>query len=191
MKYLRIALLIATLVLLSTITFAAEGDIYKVTIERFKASPEAKHHFDKAYGYAVFPAIGKGAIAIGGAFGKGQVYRGGKLTGTSTISQLTIGFQLGGQTYSEIVFFEDERAYKEFTNGSFSFNAKASAVAITAGAQVQAGTKSRTAGASSGPASGHQAGSNYVSGMAVFVHIRGGLMYEASVGGQNFTFKAL
>ena len=191
MRYLRIAILIAVLVLLSAQSFAAETDSYKVATERFKASPEAKSYFDKAYGYAIFPVIGKGGLAIGGAFGKGQVYKDGKLVGTASLSQLTIGFQVGGQAYSEIVFFEDERAYREFTAGSFSLNAKATAVAITAGAQAQAGTKSRTAGVSAGPASGHQVGSSYVSGMAIFVHIRGGLMYEASVGGQKFTFKKL
>jgi lipid-binding SYLF domain-containing protein len=191
MRYFRFVLLIVTLVLLSTPAFAAEPDSYKVATERFKASPEAKSYFDNAYGYAIFPVIGKGGLAIGGAFGKGQVYKGGKLVGTASLSQMTIGVQLGGQAFSEIVFFEDERAYNEFTGGPFSLNAKATAVAITAGAHVQAGTKGRTAGISAGPTRGHQAGSSYVSGLAIFVHIRGGLMYEASVGGQKFTFKAL
>ncbi len=191
MRYLRFVALIATLLLLSTLTFAAEPDSYATATERFKASPEAQNYFNHAYGYAIFPTIGKGGIGIGGAFGKGQAYKGDKLTGNTSLSQLSIGFQLGGQAYSEIVFFEDERAYREFTSGTFSLNAKASAVAITAGAQAQAGTKGRTAGVSSGPASGQQLGSSYVSGMAIFIHTRGGLMYEASVGGQKFTFKAL
>ena len=191
MRYLRYAVLISALLLLTTLSFAAEPDSYSTAIKRFKGSPEAQNYFNHAYGYAVFPTIAKGGIGVGGAFGKGQVYKGGKLTGNASLSQLSIGFQLGGQAYSEIVFFQDERAYNEFTSGSFSLNAKASAVAITAGAQAEAGTKSRTAGVSSGPASGKQLGSSYVSGMAIFVHIRGGLMYEASVGGQKFTFKAL
>ena len=191
MRYLRFTMLTVALVLLTGMAFATEPDSYTTATNRFKQSPEAKNYFEHAYGYAIFPTIGKGGIGIGGAFGKGQVFKGGKLTGNATLSQLSIGFQLGGQAYSEIVFFEDERAYKEFTSGSFSLNARASAVAITAGAQAQAGTKSRTAGVSSGPASGKQLGSSYVSGMAVFVHTRGGLMYEASVGGQKFTFKAL
>jgi len=191
MRYLRFELLIVTLVLLTSLAFATEPDSYTTATNRFKQSPETQTYFEHAYGYAIFPTIAKGGVGVGGAFGKGQVYKSGKLTGNATLSQLSIGFQLGGQAYSEIVFFEDERAYREFTSGSFSLNAKASAVAITAGAQAQAGTKSRTAGVSSGPASGHQLGSSYVSGMAIFIHARGGLMYEASVGGQKFTFKAL
>ena len=191
MRYFRIVALLSIFLLLTTLTFAAEPDSYTTATNRFKQSPEAQNYFDHAYGYAIFPTIGKGGIGIGGAFGKGQVYKSGKLTGTASLSQLTIGFQLGGQAFSEIIFFEDERAYKEFTSGAFSLNAKASAVAITAGAQAQAGTKSRTAGVSSGPASGKQLGSSYVSGMAIFIHSRGGLMYEASVGGQKFTFKGL
>ena len=191
MRYLRFAMLIGTLLLLASIAFATEPDSYTTAINRFKQSPEAQNYFNHAYGYAVFPTIGKGGIGIGGAFGKGRVYKDDKLTGTASLSQLSIGFQLGGQAYSEIIFFQDERAYKEFTGGSFSLNAKASAVAITAGAQAQAGTSSRTASVSSGPASGKQLGSSYVNGMAIFIHARGGLMYEASVGGQKFTFKAL
>ena len=191
MRYLRFVMLATTLLLMATLAFATEPDSYTTATNRFIQSPEAKNYFDHAYGYAVFPTIAKGGIGIGGAFGKGQVYKGGKLTGSASLSQLSIGFQLGGQAYSEIVFFQDERAYNEFTSGSFSLNAKASAVAITASAQAEAGTTSRTAGVSSGPASGQQLGSSYVSGMAIFIHARGGLMYEASVGGQEFTFKAL
>ncbi len=191
MRHFRIVALLSIFLLLPTLTFAAEPDSYTTAIKRFSSSPEAQNYFKHAYAYAVFPTIGKGGIGIGGAFGKGKVYRSGKLTGTASLSQLTIGFQLGGQAYSEIIFFEDARAYRSFTSGTFSLNAKASAVAITAGAQAQAGTHSQTAGLSSGPASGKQLGSEYVNGMAIFVHAKGGLMYEASVGGQKFTFKAL
>ncbi|MEA1924118.1 MAG: YSC84-related protein [Pseudomonadota bacterium] len=191
MRYLHIVALSTVFLLLTSFSFAAEPDNYSTATKRFKESAEAQNYFNHAYGYALFPTIGKGGIGIGGAFGKGKVYRQGKLTGTASLTQLTIGLQLGGQAYSEIIFFEDERAYKEFTSGAFSLNAKASAVAITAGAQAQAGTRGRTAGVSSGPASGKQLGSNYISGMAIFIHARGGLMYEASVGGQKFTFEAL
>ncbi len=191
MRYLRVVTLLSIFLLFSTLSLAAEPDSYATAIKRFKSSAEAQNYFNHAYGYAIFPTIGKGGIGIGGAFGKGRVYRRDKLTGTATLTQLTIGFQLGGQAYSEIIFFEDERAYKEFTSGAFSLNAKASAVAITAGAQAQTGTRGQTAGVSSGPASGKQLGSDYVSGMAIFVHAKGGLMYEASVGGQKFTFEAL
>ena len=191
MRHLRIAALLTIFLLVTSFSFAAEPESYTTATKRFKESAEARNYFNNAYGYAIFPTIGKGGIGIGGAFGKGRVYQSGKLTGTTNLTQLTIGFQLGGQAYSEVIFFEDERAYKEFTDGAFSLNAKASAVAITAGAQAQTGTRGQTASVSSGPASGKQMGSEYVSGMAIFVHARGGLMYEASVGGQKFTFEAL
>ncbi|MEA3333761.1 MAG: YSC84-related protein [Pseudomonadota bacterium] len=191
MKHLRIAALLCIFLLFAALAFAAKPDSYATATKRFQESAEARNYFNHAYGYALFPNIGKGGIAIGGAFGQGRVYHGGKLSGTATLTQLTIGFQLGGQAYSEIIFFEDERAYEEFTSGAFSLNAKASAVAITTGAQAQTGTSGQTVGVSSGPANGKQQGSNYVSGMAIFVHARGGLMYEASIGGQKFTFERL
>jgi lipid-binding SYLF domain-containing protein len=103
---------------------------------------------------------------------------------------LSIGFQLGGQAFSEIIFFQDKRAYDEFTGGNFEFDASASAVAITAGVQVKAGTEGATAGASAGPATGAQAETSYRKGMVVFVHAKGGLMYEAAIGGQKFSYKA-
>ena len=102
----------------------------------------------------------------------------------------TIGFQLGGQAFSEIIFFEDKRAYSAYTDGNFEFDASASAVVITAGVQAKAGTKGTTAGASAGPATGTQAQSSYQKGMAIFVHTKGGLMYEATIGGQKFSFTA-
>ncbi len=139
----------------------------------------------------VFPTIGKGGIGVGGAYGKGQVYRGGKVTGKSSMFKGTIGFQFGGQAFSQIIFFQDKRAYEQFTGGSFEFDANASAVAITAGAQAQAGTTGTTAGASAGPRTGEQAKTNYRRGMAIFVHAKGGLMYEATIGGQKFSFEPL
>ena len=167
----------------------AQADSYTDTIEVFKKSPAVQPFFKNAYGYAVFPTVGKGGIGIGGAYGKGQVYKGGKVTGTTKLFKATIGFQLGGQAFSEIIFFQDKRAYDDFTSGEFEFDATASVVAITAGAQAKAGTEGATAGASSGPATGTQAKTNYRKGMAVFVHAKGGLMYEAAIGGQKFSFK--
>ena len=116
----------------------AQADSYSNTIEVFKKSPAVQPFFKNAYGYAVFPTVGKGGIGIGGAYGKGQVYQGGKVTGTASLVKVTVGFQLGGQAFSEIIFFEDKRAYEEFTSGNFEFDASASAVAITAGAQAKA-----------------------------------------------------
>ena len=168
----------------------AQADNYSNTIEVFKKSQAVQPFFKNAYGYAVFPTIGKGGVGIGGAYGKGRVYRGGKVTGTTSLVKATIGFQLGGQVFSEIIFFQDKRAYDEFTRGNFEFDAAASAVAITAGVQAKVGTEGATAGASAGPATGEQAKTSYRKGMAVFVHTKGGLMYEAAIGGQKFSYKA-
>jgi len=165
------------------------ADKFTDTIEIYKKSEAVQPFFNNAYGYAVFPTIGKAGIGIGGSYGKGQVYQGGKVTGKTSLIKATIGFQLGGQAFSQIIFFEDKRAYDEFTSGDFEFDASASAVAITAGAQAKAGTEGATAGASAGPATGKQAKTSYHKGMAVFVHTKGGLMFEASIGGQKFNFK--
>lgn len=162
---------------------------YSYTLTVFKRSDQVKPYFQNAYGYAVFPTVGKGGIVVGAAYGKGQVYQRGVATGTSSLAKASIGFQLGGQAFSEIIFFQDKRAYDEFTRGSFEFDASASAVAVTVGAQAKAGTSGATAGASAGPATGVQAKTSYRKGFAVFVHTKGGLMYEAAIGGQKFTFE--
>lgn len=185
-------LLIVTLIFgILTIGVAAEADDYSSTINVFRNSPAVEKFFNKSYGYTVFPIIGKGGFVVGGSYGKGQVYHGGKVTGKSTVIEGSIGFQAGGEAFSEIIFFQDKRAYDEFTSGNFEFGATAQAVAITAGAGARAGTTGSSAGASSSPETGVQAETNYVKGMAIFVHAKGGLMYEFSVGGQKFTFEPL
>jgi len=137
-------------------------------IARFKnqdASLQA--FFDKAYGYVVFPTVTKGAIVIGGAHGSGKVYEKSAEVGTSSMTQFSIGFQLGGQAYSEIIFFRDKKALYQFKSGNFEFGAQVSAIAVTAGASADA---------------------DYDDGVAIFTLAKGGLMYEASVGGQKFSF---
>lgn len=176
------------MLLVSILSSTARADSFQSAIEVFKKSPAVQPFFATSYGFAVFPTIGKGGLVVGGAYGQGKVYRGGAVTGTSSVVKVSVGFQAGGQAFSEIIFFEDKRAYDEFTTGEFAFDAQTSAVAITAAAQAQAGTKGATAGASAGPATGTQARTQYTKGMAVFVHIKGGLMYEAAVGGQKFSF---
>ena len=187
MKSLKIFVACLTVILATNISFA--GDPYVNTINVFKSAPEVQPFFKKSYGYAVFPTVGKGGFVVGGAHGKGKVYRGGKVTGDTSVTQVSIGFQAGGQAFSQMIFFQDKRAYQEFTSGNFEFDATASAVAITAGAQASASTTGNTAGASAGPKTGAQADVNYKRGMAIFVHAKGGLMYQASVGGQKFSFK--
>jgi lipid-binding SYLF domain-containing protein len=167
----------------------AYADKFADTINVFKKSEAVQPFFRNAYGYAVFPTIGKAGIGIGGSYGTGQVYKGGKVTGEVSVIKGSIGFQLGAQAFSQMIFFEDKRAYDEFTSGNFEFDATASAVAITVGAQAKAGTEGASAGASAGPATGKQAKTSYHKGMVVFTHAKGGLMYEASIGGQKFKFK--
>jgi lipid-binding SYLF domain-containing protein len=171
------------------LSIPAYADKFTDTIDIYKKSEAVQPFFKNAYGYAVFPTIGKAGIGIGGSYGTGQVYKGGKVTGEVSVIKGSIGFQLGAQAFSQMIFFEDKRAYDEFTSGNFEFDATASAVAITAGAQAKAGTEGASAGASAGPATGKQAKTNYHKGMVVFTHAKGGLMYEASIGGQKFKFK--
>jgi lipid-binding SYLF domain-containing protein len=138
-------------------------------IAKFKQKdPRVAKAFDEAYGYVVFPTVGKGAIGIGGARGKGWVYEQGKRIGKATLTQVTIGLQLGGQAYSEVIFFKDKAALDDFTRGNFEFDAQVSAIAVTA----------RAAG-----------DLPYRKGVAVVTMGKGGLMYEASVGGQKFSYK--
>lgn len=167
----------------------ALADEYADTIKLFRESSEVRPFFDKSYGYAVFPVIGKAGYVIGGAHGKGRVYRGGSHVGDSVMNQVTIGWQLGGQAYSQVIFLEDKRAFDEFTSGNFEFGGQASAVAITAGASAQGGTSGATANASGTQNHVRQAPAKYHNGMAVFTITKGGLMYEASIGGQHFDFK--
>lgn len=166
----------------------AWADDYADTIKVFKDAGQSGKFFQKAYGYVVFPTIGKGGIGVGFAHGQGRVYAGGKHVGDSSMNQATIGAQLGGQAYSQIIFFENKRAFDEFTSGNFEFGAQATAVAITAGASASAGTTGTGAGAS-GTSSAAATAGGYHKGMAVFTVAKGGLMYEASIGGQKFSYK--
>ncbi len=181
-----------TCLLISSLTLPALpalADSYSDTVALFKNAGQSAAFFKSSYGYAVFPTIGKGGIGIGGAHGSGRVYQKGKYIGDTSMTQLSIGLQLGGQAYSEIIYFEDQRALSEFTSGNFSFSGNVSAVAITAGASASAGTEGSTAGASGGKKDATTAG-GYQKGVAVFTIAKGGLMYEASVAGQKFSYKA-
>jgi lipid-binding SYLF domain-containing protein len=166
-----------------------EAAKYADTVKVFKDAGESGSFFANSYGYAVFPTIGKGGIGIGGAYGTGRVYAQGKYVGDTSMTQVSIGFQLGGQAYSQIIFFEDQRAFNEFTSGNFEFGAGASAVAITAGASAEATTAGSSAGASGGKNDATTVGS-YHKGMAVFTVAKGGLMFAATVAGQKFSYTA-
>lgn len=174
MKTLRFAWLLLWVLSMGSNSFGA-GDTLtqdvKDTIQLFtKDDPGLEKFFKQSHGYAVFPRVTKGAIGVGGAHGKGQVFEKGKLIGTATLSQATIGFQLGGQVYAEVIFFEDAKAMTGFKESKFALSAQASAVAAAAGVSKDA---------------------KYQLGVAIFTTTRGGLMYEASVGGQKFKFKPL
>jgi hypothetical protein len=186
MKSLKTLLLI--LILSVGFCTPAFADSYTKTIKLFKKSPAVQPFFKNCYGYAVFPTVGKGGFIIGGSYGEGKVYKKGTITGKVNLVKGSVGFQLGGQAFSQMIFFKDKRAFDEFTSGSFEFDASASAVAITAGVQAKAGTEGGTASATAGPATGVQADTQYYKGMAVFVHAKGGLMYEAAIGGQKFNY---
>ena len=136
-------------------------------LKKFKKVRRLKPYFKEAKGYAVFPNIGKAGFGIGGARGKGEVFEDGKVIGSATLTQLTFGFQLGAQAFSQIIFFQDKKDLNRFTDGNFEFGASASAALITAGANAAA---------------------DYSNGVAVMTFSKGGLMYEASIGGQKFSY---
>ena len=162
------------------------------TVKLFQDAGESAGYFKNSYGYAVFPTIGKAGLGIGGARGTGCVFQQGKQVGTATMTQVSFGWQAGAQGYSLLVFFEDERSFKEFTSGNFEFGAKASAVAITAGASAGAGTSGTSSGASGGKNDATtQTRTGYEKGMASFSIIKGGLMYEAALGGAKFKYEPL
>ena len=185
---LRMSRLLLLLILLAPVVRA---DNYDGTLDVFESAPDLKPFFEHAYGYAVFPTVGRGGFGIGGSYGKGRLYRGDEVVGRVSVARFSIGFQMGGQAFSQVVFLQDQRAFDEFTSGRFEFEASASAVVITLGAQAQAGTAGASASAGTGPSSTRQVGHGYNKGMAVFVHPLGGLMYEASIGGQRFTYEPL
>jgi lipid-binding SYLF domain-containing protein len=145
-------------------------DVAKAIIEVKKSDPGIEKFFEGAAGYAIFPSVGKGAIGIGGAHGKGLVIVNDKAIGKTSLSQVTIGLSLGGQKYAQFIFFKDETALGHFQRGNYEMGAQASAVAVTAGASADA---------------------DYDKGVAVFTNIAGGLMADASIGGQKFTYEEL
>jgi lipid-binding SYLF domain-containing protein len=142
----------------------------KSTREMFeKADKGMRELFRTSAGFAIFPKVAKGGLGVGAARGKGQLYEKEQMIGETTLTQVTIGLQLGGQVYSEVVFFETAESLKNFKEGNFEFSAQVSAVAAAEGASANA---------------------KYKQGVLVFTLARGGLMYEASVGGQKFSYES-
>jgi lipid-binding SYLF domain-containing protein len=178
------SLLGAVLLLCSTAILA---DPYTDTVNLFKNAGRSAEFFNKCYGYAVFPTIGKGGLGVGAAHGHGHVYKHGKYVGDTSMTQLSVGAQAGGQAYSQIIFFEDQRSFDEFTKGNFEFGADVNAVAITAAAGSSVGTTGAAAEASGGEKDARTAGS-YYKGLAVFTIVKGGAMFQATVAGQKFSY---
>ena len=186
----RIALFLPLLSVLPALAGDRKVEDYSATITEFKKIPDVAKFFGNSYAYALFPTIGKGGLGIGGSHGKGQVYRGGKVIGFTSTSDISIGFQAGGQAYSQVVFFQNAEALKKFTTGEFEFAASASAIAVQATAEASASTEGTTASASgSKTADKAAAGAEYQNGMAVFTMAKGGLMYAATIAGQKYTYK--
>ncbi len=147
------------------------SDDVSLAIARFKSrAPATQKFFDTAYAYAVFPNVGKGAIGIGAAHGSGQVFKDGKHIADSELSQVTVGLALGGQEFSEIIFFRDEMAFRSFKRSELEFSGQAGAVAVDAGPSADV---------------------NYENGVVVFTMTKGGAMFEASIGGQSFDYRPL
>jgi lipid-binding SYLF domain-containing protein len=170
MRTARLPFLVAALV--ATVSLASDdGELIssaQATIATFKKTDaNTEKFFSSAVGYAVFPTIGKGGFVVGGAGGDGILFVGGKPVGKASMGQASVGFQLGGQTFSEIIFFENASTLSDFKHGNFALSAQASAVALSAGAAAAA---------------------NYEHGVAIFTATKTGLMYEASVGGQKFGY---
>ncbi|HUX74630.1 MAG TPA: lipid-binding SYLF domain-containing protein [Steroidobacteraceae bacterium] len=180
----RVSALIATLLIPVGIANASPDS---VTANLFRRADQSSRYFARSYGYAVFPTIGKGGLVVGAAHGDGHVYAHGRRIGRVDMTQLSVGIQAGGEAYSEIIFFKDKRALDKFTSGKFEFSGDVGAIAITAAAHVSVGTTGAHAGASVGKRNAASA-SEFNHGMAVFTIAKGGLMYNAAVAGQKFTF---
>jgi len=187
---MKFRMLIALAALLAwsatTVQAAATLEECQQTMTKFKDLGNVKEMLAESYGYAVLPTIGKGGMGVGGAAGTGCVFAAGSHTGNVSMGQVTIGWQLGGQAYSQLILFKNADTYKEFTQGNFEFGADATAVALTYGAS--AGASTQGASATAGDTKGAGA---WKRGMAIFTLAKGGLMYEASIGGQKYNFKPL
>ncbi len=170
----RLATVVATMllgsVLAAPLKAQKESEVEEAIATFIEKDPDMKEWFSSSYGYVVFPNVGKAGFGIGGAHGNGLVYEGGKLVGKAELKEVTVGLQLGGQSFVEVIFFKDKTAFDDFTRGNFEFGAQVSAVALTAGASADLA---------------------YNGGVAVMTMAKGGLMYEASVGGQKFEYESI
>ena len=170
--FFKTCMIVSIFLFVGNIPMMAQSDAeVQEVINNFKeGDPGMQAWFKEAYGYVVFPSVGKGGFWVGGAYGKGLVYEQQILVGRSTLTQVSIGFQFGGQAFSEVIFFKDKTAFDDYTRGNFEFGAQVSAVALTAGVSADLA---------------------YNGGVAIVTATKGGLMYEASVGGQKFSYEKI
>lgn len=172
----RIPMIVSLVVAVATlvpVSRAAEdlGTQARQTVANFvNTDPGLQTFIDKSAGYAVFPDVGKGGFIVGGARGKGVLFEKGVITGQTTMTQASIGAQAGGQSFAQIIFFQNAGAVSDFKDGKFALGADISAIAISQGASKSA---------------------KFSSGVAVFTMPKSGLMVQASVGGQKFSFEPL
>ena len=143
-------------------------DSKKAKTSFIKSDPSIKKWFDNAYGYVIFPNVGKAGLGVGGAFGKGIVYINNTPIGRAHLSQLSVGFQAGAQGYREVIFFENKSNMDDFKENKLQLSAQVSAVLVVLGAAANI---------------------NYSNGILIFTQPKGGLMYEISVGGQSFNYE--
>lgn len=191
-RVFTVACLIAVFVVSPVSAKKRQVEDYSETINEFKKISVVAKFFNGAHAWAVFPTVGEGGLGIGASHGKGQVYRGGKVIGFTSTTDISIGLQAGGQAYSQIIFFENEKALIQFTGGNFEFSASAEAIAVQAKAEAKAGTES-TGASASGSKTGEKATTEakYQDGVAVFTMAKGGLMYAATIAGQKYSYKSV
>jgi len=144
-------------------------DEAQATLKEMKAQDASLQGFiDKGYGHVMFPSVGKGGLIAGGAYGRGVVYRGNEMVGYADLTQASVGLQAGGQSFAELIVFQDEATFNKFTASQLQFGANASAIALKTGAGSTA---------------------TFQNGLAVFVMPKGGLMFEVSLSGQQFKYQ--
>lgn len=181
MKRFSGVLVFAALFFFSSTCMATEFDI-------FKKSSTVQPFMQSAYGYVFFPKMGTGGIVVGGSYGKGEVYAMGKYVGDAVMVKTTFGLQVGGGSYSELIFFQDKRAFEDFIAGKMDYSFTVSAVGAGASAAASSGSKGEIAATSTGRKIGNQKVKEYQRGLRVFVHITGGLQAGATVSNQKIKY---
>jgi lipid-binding SYLF domain-containing protein len=177
MKMMKmITLVFAVVTMVSGSAFAgwdpSDADRAQRAVDNFrKKDPSLERFFLNAYGYVVFPEVFKGGfMLLGGARGSGYVFEQNSLVGRSSITQLNVGPQLGGQSLAEIIFFKGKGDLDRFKKGNFELSAQVTAVIVSSGVATNA---------------------DYSNGVAVFAMPNAGVMAEASLGGQKFSYEPI